>query len=277
MERAGDPLLSEVDDLIVCSAPAGDNAYRSRFVKTSLRNLIEGRFLFLDGDTLVRDDLSAVFTLSCDVAGCPNHSKDKISDQIWAVDHQTLLQMNWKARNDVYINTGVLFFNDTPSSKLLSLCWHNKWKGSYLATKNHRDQAAFNSALFNSGAQLHVLPHRYNAQIKSEVTVADGAAIWHHYASDIPSTAFEALVDKVLKGTATLTRPHIKSIIRHNHPWRRDSWVDDLAARRAMKKGHFDREDLVWFQGHRIKSLAYRIKNHLRPLIKGNAIRGPGA
>jgi hypothetical protein len=86
MERVGDPLLSEVDDWIVCSTPAGDSAYRSRFVKTSLRNLIEGRFLFLDGDTLVRDDLSEVFSLSCDVAGCPNHSKDKFEEQIWPVD-----------------------------------------------------------------------------------------------------------------------------------------------------------------------------------------------
>src|SRR5262245_47399853 len=93
MERARDLLRSEVDDWIVCRTPVGDSAYRNRFVKTSLRNLIEGCFLFLDSDTLVRDDLSEVFSLSCDVAGCPNHSKDKFEDQIWAGDQQIFSQM----------------------------------------------------------------------------------------------------------------------------------------------------------------------------------------
>src|SRR5262245_33219501 len=78
MQNSRDPLLDEVDDLIVCDTPAGDSAFRSRFVKTQLRRLVGGSFLFLDNDTFVRDDISEIFSLGGDIACAPNHSRDCI-------------------------------------------------------------------------------------------------------------------------------------------------------------------------------------------------------
>ena len=38
-------------------------------MKTRLREIIEGPFLFLDSDTLIRGDLSPIFFLDTDIAG----------------------------------------------------------------------------------------------------------------------------------------------------------------------------------------------------------------
>jgi hypothetical protein len=84
-------------------------------------------------------------------------------------------------------------------------------------------------------------------------------------------TEVERLVDKLLKG-AELRRSHIESIVRHSHPWRRDCWVDDLVARRVIKKGFFDRTDQLWFQGHRMRSVAGRMIRLMIRLLVGRTI-----
>ena len=63
LKRSCDPLLKEVDNFIICGTPEGEVGYRNRHMKTRLRQIIEGSFLYLDSDTLVRGDLSSVFCL----------------------------------------------------------------------------------------------------------------------------------------------------------------------------------------------------------------------
>ena len=270
MRHNRDPLLDEVDELIVCGTPAGDNGFRNRFVKTQLRRLIDGPFLFLDSDTFVRDDISEIFSLDADIACAPNHSKDSIRQQIWSGDSASLSVMGWHHRQDVYVNGGVIFYNSTPGAALFADNWHQKWLRCYAIAKNHRDQAALNAAIFDTAPRLEILPHRFNAQFKFAPSTVSNAVLLHFYASltdDETITEFERLVGKLLKG-AVLRRSHIESILRHNHPWRRDSWIDDLAARRVIKKGFFDQEDHLWFQGHRLTSLARRILRRVTRCIQ---------
>jgi hypothetical protein len=101
MKHSRDPLLEEVDDLIVCNTSAGDSRFRSRFVKTQFRRLVDGPFLFLDSDIFVRDDISEIFSLDADIACAPNNSKDNIEEQImWSGDDAILSRRGWRIRQE---------------------------------------------------------------------------------------------------------------------------------------------------------------------------------
>jgi Nucleotide-diphospho-sugar transferase len=266
MRHSRDPLLGEIDELIVCDTPVGNNGFRNRFVKTQLRRLVDGPFLFLDSDTLVRENISEIFSLDTDIACAPNHSKDSLEQQIWSRDEEILSVMGWSTRKDAYVNGGVMFYNNSPGAVRFADDWHQKWLRSHETAKTFRDQAALNAAIFDTAPRLGVLPHRFNAQFKVTPSVASNAVLFHFYASNIddePITEFESLVGRLLNG-AELRHSHIESMLKHNHPWRRASWVDDVAARRVLKRGYVSSEDRLWFQGHRARSLARRIAKHVR-------------
>lgn len=114
LEKNKDPLLKEVDDILVIETPAGVPGFRNRWVKTSLRRYVTGPFLFLDSDILVRGDLSPVFAVPADLAAAANHSLERLEDQIWSEDRDFLNKMSWQTSDQVYVNGGVIFYNDTP-------------------------------------------------------------------------------------------------------------------------------------------------------------------
>jgi hypothetical protein len=227
MRACADPLLEEVDQVIVCATPRGGQGFRSRFLRTRLRSMIDGPFLYLDSDILVRDDLSDIFTIRSDIAAAANRSKTTLAEQIWILDGQWLAAMGWRAREDVYVNAGVLFFQDTRPARALGEDWHKKWlasckRGLSFGTQpGFRDQPALNSALAEIEADFHVLPRRFNAQFRAEPLSIPGACMWHYYQAKETNTAFEMLAIAVQKGEPLFGR-RVKRIIRSPHPWRRD-------------------------------------------------------
>src|SRR5262249_47308262 len=111
------PLLNEIDELVICDTPEGNKEYRSRHIKTRLRNIIEGPFLFIDSDTLVRGDLSPIFSLDTDIAAASNGSRDEFSEQLFESDAQIIALMKWPLGKRTFLNSGVLFYNDTANAK----------------------------------------------------------------------------------------------------------------------------------------------------------------
>lgn len=223
MRGVGDPLLEEVDGVVVGETPPGDTVFRNRFVKTTLRGLIDGPFLFLDSDILIRGPIDAIFETKADVAGAPNRSNDAVEKQIWSRDQDELARMGWVARPDVYVNGGVLFFQESEPARRFAQEWHKRWQQSYERGFSHRDQPALNSALAAVGPRLDILPHRFNAQFRTNADTIPGAVIWHYYASAgaMPTTTFEMMVRGLLRGEP-LDSARVEEMIRSSHPWRRD-------------------------------------------------------
>lgn len=67
-------LLEEADAVVEWPSPDGPAIFRNRYIKTQLGKIIEGPFLFIDSDTIVRKPVGALFELKTDVAAAPNHS-----------------------------------------------------------------------------------------------------------------------------------------------------------------------------------------------------------
>ena len=269
IREVNDSIIDEIDDWLVVETPAGDAGFRNRFVKTKLRELIDGPFLYLDSDVLVRGNLNEIFVLDTDIAGARNHSRAIFSDQIWDQDLATLNMMGWTIGTEYYVNGGVFFFNDTPGARRFSDEWHQLWMESFMRVRNYRDQPALNAALYSTKAKLVVLPDHFNAQFKKIPSVAKGASVWHYYASaqQDPTTCFELLVKDLVTG-AQLDRKRVARMVQNAHPWRSYSPLDDWAAAVVMKKNQFNGIEWAILRRVGVSYVRHRVRSFLNRIIK---------
>jgi hypothetical protein len=183
LHATGSQLLREADAVHGFPTPDGPPTFRNRFVKTQLRLLLSGPFLFLDSDTVVRKPLTPLLNLQADIAAAPNHSADTLAEQIWSEDQANLDTMGWQVR-EPYVNGGVIWYSDTPAAHRFAEAWHRNWLANVERTGRYRDQPALNQALSaDDEIQCHTLPHCWNAQIGMRSDLAEDALIWHIYSS----------------------------------------------------------------------------------------------
>lgn len=255
IKKNKDPILNEVDEWLPVNTPDGEDGFRNRFVKTSLRNILAGPFLFLDSDVLVRADLSLIFQVEADIAGARNHSKASLEDQIWEEDKKFLDIMDWQTSSLAYINGGVIFYNDTPKAFEFGYDWHRKWLKGWNINSRFRDQPSLNAALHETKVKFFLLPDKYNAQIKTNTRTSWKAAIWHYYFSENsqPETSIESLI----KNRATLgimLNDRIKNLISQKHPWRERGILDQIVIQKIRIQGYRNEFDKLWLSGAKRKA-----------------------
>ncbi len=264
--ETGDQLLNEVDQTIAVDSVYEEAVLRNRDLKTRLRLLVEGNFLFLDSDMLIRSDLTGLFDLNEDLAVTPNHSFLDPKLQIGDQDKNDLDQMGWSPRNDVYANGGFLWYNETPAASDFAEAWHRNWTQSSQKLGRYRDQPSLNHSL-NSvpKLELKILPLEFNAQFRANMRSIHGAKVWHYYAAERigATTGFEALTLGLMQG-APICMDEVQTMIDRPHPWRRDYWWDDWIAGSVQKKSELSVSDRIWLEGRRLESIKYRIRNLLK-------------
>ena len=263
LRKSSDPLLMEVDEVMIIPTPNGNNVFRNRHIKTRLGTLISGPFLFLDSDTIIRGDISALYNCTGDIAAVPNLSQEVIEKQIWSQDLKTLKRMNWKIRDDYYVNGGVLFFNNTRSTFNFFESWHSKWLQLNEKSDYYRDQAALNSAICDTSIKLKILPNIYNAQFRGNPSVAKNALVWHYYSSaqkSEPVTSFEILCLRLMKKKNDAL-DDVASILDSFHPWRREKIFDDWIALYSQRICQPTEFIANWFSGNRIIAAGKLFRN----------------
>ncbi len=268
--RTGDPLRSEVDEWVVRDTPEGPPVFRNRFLKTSLRRWLDGPFLYLDGDTVVRGDLADLFHGDTDVAAAPNHSQDEIADQIWSGDREFFARMGWSIGTRPFVNGGVIYLNDTSAARVFAEQWHDFWRAS-VAVGVTRDQPSLNAAIDATRPRVWLLPHRYNAQCRMNPSVSINAVIDHYYSARAGSpAAAQRLAEQLVHG-AVLEADAVRALVRREHPWIRRSWLDDLVAARIKRRGVIEDADVFWLDGRWFDSVAIRVRDMLpfgRPIAR---------
>ena len=157
----------------------------SRWVRTSMRRLVQGDFLFLDGDTIVTGDLSLVFEYKINFGACMDkhflidtHSK---KDSI--ISKNELLGFDSHLSNK-HFNGGVLFCADTPETHKIFGRWHDLWifsKGKNIL----RDQPALNMAIYENQPYFTELDGTWNCQIAyNGLPYLSESRIIHYFATD---------------------------------------------------------------------------------------------
>ena len=136
---------------------------RSRYLKTSLRSLIDGDFLYLDTDTIICESLDTIDAIEDDIAMVPHRNGCvELSDPY-------SIKLCKKAGYDKlkglpYYNGGVAYVKDTLVSYRFFESWHESWKNQALNLCS-QDQPALCKANSDLGFPVKELSGNLNCQL----------------------------------------------------------------------------------------------------------------
>lgn len=172
---------------------------RSRILKTSMRNLVDGDFLFIDGDTFVFDDLAKIESLPYTLAGVPDHHCI-LSDNTQLYTHN-LLKSKICAderflKDETYINSGVIWAKDTKENRDFFLEWNRSYLKGVMANVT-QDQPSLALTNFEKGFPIKEMDGFWNCQLEAGASFFYGVKIFHYFASHFKQKSIEKLLKTI--------------------------------------------------------------------------------
>lgn len=104
--------------------------YRSRWIKTSVRQLVDSDFLFIDCDTIINHSLDELDALQCEVgAVCESNLPiDQFCMPLYQPMCENAQKIGWNPNGEqYYFSSGVIYAKDTPATHQLFALWHKYW------------------------------------------------------------------------------------------------------------------------------------------------------
>lgn len=176
--------VSLFDEHIVCRYEASQSMMeRSRQMKTTLRSIISGDFLYLDTDTIVCRDLSFIDAYTFDLGlvldnNCPFDKfliHDCVVSQMKQCYHMDVNQ------ETVYYNSGVIYAKDTDLVHTFFSKWHENWCYEIEHTDSMKDQPPLMKTNIDMGYVITEMDGIMNCQIVASIRYLYNAAIIHIY------------------------------------------------------------------------------------------------
>jgi lipopolysaccharide biosynthesis glycosyltransferase len=159
---------------------------RSRFLKTSMRKYINGDFLFLDSDTIVREDLSDADRWEFDIGAVPDTHAKRLEDNP-NLDYlvRNLRLSGYKIeRSKLHYNSGVLLVKDNARTRKFFEEWHHFWLMGIKKGIDF-DQSAFSETNICNNYLVHELSGIWNCQVRYGFKYLAFSKILHFYGSQI--------------------------------------------------------------------------------------------
>ena len=177
-------ILEEINEKVVVNVPDKYNRVQaSRYIKTNLRNLIKGDFLFCDSDTIITEDLDDIDNFVGDIGMVKDlHGLDRIEEKKLL---KKLKRAGLKGESMVpYYNSGVIFSRDNETSHDLYQQWHNCWNESLKNGNSHYDQPPLAVANQKMGFPIKEMHGIWNCQIMNNgLPFLFNAKIIHYFAT----------------------------------------------------------------------------------------------
>lgn len=157
------------------------NAVRSRFLKTRMRQLIDGDFVFIDADALALNPFCEVFEHGAPFAAALDRNRESPEPAFpdWVVPFYE--HFSWPHPLPRYYNSGVMFMEDSPEMRSFSQRWYHHWRSLYEEFGVHQDQPSLNHTLQELGIAQHELPLPCNAMVDASPYFTRGAKIVHYF------------------------------------------------------------------------------------------------
>lgn len=211
---------------------------RSRYLKTSMRNLVDGDFLFLDSDIAVVGDLSI---------------PEEWNDNIYSVlDFHTNLSKAINRRkvlknaknmgfspilNDQLFNSGVIYVPDNQGSRKFFEKWHELWK--LCVTKNFPyDMASFAETDHTFGYVIKEMPGEWNCQLAYAKKFIPNGKVFHFFGSRIINTcgrsvpaSMDVFLPKILRKSFYTDLKEIPVTVNVDKSVHINEYYDDVIAR----------------------------------------------
>lgn len=185
------------------------NVDRSRLIKTSIPDYVEGSFLYIDCDTIVCDNLSDIEKEDAVTAGVLDGHvmlNEHIHKNYFLKRDKKLGFSGTKALN-ANINGGLILAKaETPEqiteTKELFKSWNEIWKYSAYVKHDKHDQSALNEANYRTGLKMKLLDGKWNCQPShGGLAFLKDAKIIHYYSSEFSGknyVPYYKLADKEL-------------------------------------------------------------------------------
>lgn len=240
-------ILNYVSEKIV--VPFGDESltpmFRSRWIKTQVRQLIKGDFLFVDCDTICQRPLNDIDNFDCEV-GAVLESHLLVNDYCAGLYNSTKQETATIGvdldEEQQYYSSGVLLVRDTKKTHRLYELWHQYWEeGNEIGLKI--DQPSLTKANREVGHIIRQIPDTYNCILFTRPSFVLNAHILHIASYQNPSFLFtdkvldyvkehgvenEWLQHMILHPCATIMP--FDYMIKHSTYKERQKWSKELAA-----------------------------------------------
>lgn len=219
-------LLDLVNKTIIVDIPQKFNLtkrIRSRYIKTNIRQFIDGTILILDTDTIVLSSVDELSRLNCQIGAVyDKHQKASVNRNIESQKIYNLL--NIPQKRVPYYNTGILLVRDSVETKE----FYNKWFEYWTFCVDHKlciDQPVFFKVCTESNIVCKI-SDMWHAQIfeLSGISFLDEAKILHLYnvITQNRTSVYDNLLNDI-KNAQSFTENHKQSILKIKTLIKKDS------------------------------------------------------
>ena len=179
--------------------PEISNFERSRFLKTSLRPIVEGDFLFVDTDTIFCDSVKEIDSETADIAMVENmhDSSLLVSPYRKRVGRRFYNLYGTKLNEDsTYYNSGVVYSKDSQLSRAFYIDWHMNWLNSKNKPQGMFDQPALMKTLLTHPNYIRPLNGIYNVQISASIEYLYSGKIIHFFNVNLKKNTIHPFLDR---------------------------------------------------------------------------------
>lgn len=153
---------------------------RSRQLKTSVRNILDGDLLFIDCDTIVVRPLDKIDeNTSLIAAARDTHATladNPYRDGIFIHGHR----LGWAVENEKdYFNSGVIYVKDVPQTHEFYRRWNENLNSGY-PMRVFQDQPAFAKTNAEMGHIVEHLPDTWNCELRHGIRYLKDAYVVHY-------------------------------------------------------------------------------------------------
>ena len=201
-------IINHINEIIVIPFEEDKSmVYRSRWIKTSVRSLVKGDFLFVDCDTITTKSLTDIDFLNCKMGAVPDSHLlvKEYGEELLTTSKAKVSRIGIDLeQEEIYFSSGVLFVKDVPETHLLYKKWHSIWLQGVQQGLNI-DQPALAKANIEIGYLIERIADKYNCIIYTQPDFAKEASILHFTAYRNPSWLFSKRVLNIIRSEGKIT------------------------------------------------------------------------
>lgn len=175
-------LLNYISEKVVVPFENSESMmYRSRFIKTQVREFIKGDFLFIDCDTIVCKSLADIDNWNIEI-GAVYESHLLISefcDDLYKSAYDANIKLGTDlSKEKEYFSSGIMLVKDVPKAHKLYTLWHQYWLES-ASLGLSIDQPALCKANISENHIITKIPDSYNTILFTKCDFTRQAHILH--------------------------------------------------------------------------------------------------
>jgi hypothetical protein len=229
-----------VSEIIVQPTGTDDPIVSSRHLRTVLRQLVKGDYLYLDNDAIAVRPLDRGWPKVGDLALARDRNERGITPTALPIIEKLRAKLGWEFQPDHYLNAGVIFVRDSPAAHAFYTEWHRRWQQT-LSLGIWQDQISFNSMVAAGFATVAILPDRDNWATQSTAMLRGRARIFHFFASVhgevIPADTLLGHLIARFQRDGDLDEAAIACATGDNFPWMNN----DVGLKRLLSSGLYIR------------------------------------